>query len=87
MLKFCVFAFTLPLLCSWAFKDKVTDEEYNQLVALSDIPVGCSKPRDDFGLVDGKLEKCSRFLSEVGGNHEDDDYEKYKCKHLRGKSF
>lgn len=83
MLKFCVFA-ALPFLYVQAFKDKVTDEEYNPLVTLSDIPVGCSKPKDDFGLVDGKLEKCSRYLSETGDNHEDNNYEKFKCKHLRG---
>jgi hypothetical protein len=40
----------------------------------------------DYGLVDGKLEKCSRFLAETGDNHEDNEYEKYKCKHLRGQS-
>jgi hypothetical protein len=84
MLKFVVLATTLPILLVHAYKDKTTDEEYNQLIPLSEVPIGCGKPKDDFGLVDGKLEKCSRFLSEVGDNQEDTNYEKYKCKHLRG---
>jgi len=83
MLKFFVFA-TLPILC-FCYKDKTTDEEYNALIPLSDIPVGCSSPKNDFALVDGNLEKCSQFLNEdkSADNHVDNNYEKFKCKHLR----
>lgn len=84
MLWCCVLTVSLPILLLQAYKDKTTDEEYSTLVPLTDIPVGCGRPKDDFGLVDGKLEKCSRFLSEVGDNQEDNNYERYKCKHLRG---
>ncbi|KAI6176043.1 EGF-like domain protein [Aphelenchoides bicaudatus] len=82
MLKL-LFLFALPTI-TWAFKDKTTDEEYNTLTPLKEVPVGCNNAKNDYALVDGKLEKCSKFLAESGTkNHEDDDYEKYKCKHLR----
>lgn len=40
-----------------------------------------------YGIVDGSLEKCEIYLKEdkqLEPNHEDETYEKYKCKHLRG---
>ncbi|KAI6216661.1 EGF-like domain-containing protein [Aphelenchoides fujianensis] len=79
MLRF-VLLLVVPL-AALAFKDKTTDEEYNPLVPLSDVPVGCSSPKDDYAIVDGGLEKCSKF-AETGEN-EQAAYEKFKCKHLR----
>ncbi|KAI6214380.1 hypothetical protein M3Y94_00261400 [Aphelenchoides besseyi] len=75
-----VFLLTLPLLV-FTYRDKLTDEEYNTLIPLADIPIGCSSPKDDYAIVDGKLEKCSRFVET--GENEQLAYEKFKCKHLR----
>jgi hypothetical protein len=47
----------LPALTG-AFKDKTTDEEYNVLTPISEVPVGCNNAINDYALVDGKLEKC-----------------------------
>lgn len=38
-----------------------------------------------YAIVDGGLEKCDEFQKEDGdGGQEDSNYEKFKCKHLRG---
>lgn len=56
MLKLCLL-FALPTLLG-AYKDKTTDEEYSVLTPVADVPVGCNNARNDYALVDGKLEKC-----------------------------
>jgi hypothetical protein len=56
MLKLCLLL-ALPALTA-AYRDKTTDEEYNPLIPLSDVPVGCNNAKNDYALVDGKLEKC-----------------------------
>ncbi|CAD5220194.1 unnamed protein product [Bursaphelenchus okinawaensis] len=65
-------------------KNKDTDDEYNKLIPLKDILIGCSSAVNGYAIVDGGLEKCDEFLKQTGGGTEEDNkYEHFKCKHLR----
>jgi len=84
MLKLVVL--TLPILIVLAQeRPKTTDSSSVELVPISEIPHSCdSPPSHGYGIVNGGLEKCNKYLSENGErNQEDDAYEAYKCKNLR----
>ncbi|KAI1704101.1 EGF-like domain-containing protein C02B10.3 [Ditylenchus destructor] len=66
-------------------RHKEIDENYQKLIPFTEIPLGCDNTDNGYAIVDGGLEKCDVYLKEDKQmeNHEDGDYEKYKCKHLR----
>jgi hypothetical protein len=84
---------------SLAIRNKEIDENYQRLIPLLQIPQGCEHargvepviggdPAREYGFVDGVgLEKCRVWLDEESHSASDEDghYERYKCKHLRGK--
>uniref|UniRef100_A0AC34Q5I1 EGF-like domain-containing protein n=1 Tax=Panagrolaimus sp. JU765 TaxID=591449 RepID=A0AC34Q5I1_9BILA len=85
MLKLLILV-SLPILFVCAQeRPKVVDSNYVELIPIADIPQTCNSPPDHgFGIVNGGLEKCSKYLAENGDrNQEDDDYEVQKCKQLR----
>uniref|UniRef100_A0A915CZ10 Uncharacterized protein n=1 Tax=Ditylenchus dipsaci TaxID=166011 RepID=A0A915CZ10_9BILA len=76
----------LPLLQGQQQRPKEIDESYQRLIPFLEVPLGCDSTDNGYGIVDGQLEKCEVFLKEdkqMPDNAEDDNYEKYKCKHLR----
>jgi hypothetical protein len=85
MLKFFLLI-SLPITLIFAQeRPKHFDSNYFELIPINKIPDSCESPAaDGYGIVNGGLEKCSRYLAETGEeNKEDNDYEEFKCKNLR----
>uniref|UniRef100_A0A1I7S436 EGF-like domain-containing protein n=2 Tax=Bursaphelenchus xylophilus TaxID=6326 RepID=A0A1I7S436_BURXY len=71
-------------LCLAQKKNKETDDEYNKLIPLNEVPIGCKAATNGYAIVDGGLEKCEEFTKEASDETEEDNkYEHFKCKHLR----
>lgn len=83
-----------------SLRHKEIDENYQQLIPLSQIPKGCehvrgiespsAEPSKEYGFVEVEdigLEKCRVYLDEEKSAISDENghYERYKCKHLRSK--
>lgn len=82
-----------------SMRNKEIDENYQRLIPISQIPIGCrharelktenggGEPAKEYGFVEGVgLEKCRVWLDEEQqsiSSDEDGHYERYKCKHLR----
>uniref|UniRef100_A0A7E4UVE1 EGF-like domain-containing protein n=1 Tax=Panagrellus redivivus TaxID=6233 RepID=A0A7E4UVE1_PANRE len=88
MLKLLLFTLLPVVVVLAQQRHKHTDQNYNELIPIADIPKSCDNPPEHgYGIIEGEnggLEKCSRYLAEAGdSNKEDDDYEAFKCKNLR----
>lgn len=68
-------------------RHKSIDENYQPLIPFTEIPLGCESTSNGYAIVSGGLEKCDVYAregkEEAEGDHEAEDYQAYRCAHLR----
>jgi len=68
-------------------RHKAIDENYQPLIPFTEIPLGCESTSNGYAIANGGLEKCDVYAKEgkeeAEGDHEAEDYQAYRCAHLR----